>query len=340
MKKYGLLSLFFLVGATIAFRASAQDQQSDDGHEEIIIRKKGSFPQKLDIQLNGNQVTINGKKPEDVKGNIEVIRRKSSDQDDNSDHSRGSARSFHGFPRGMHMFGDDSDAFGGDSNKALLGVLTIPSDSAGGARIAEVERGTPADSAGLAKNDVITKIGTQDIHSAEDLSNAIGQYKPGDVITVTYQRGGTDHETDVALGRNDNGGGNAMVMPFDHYSFQSPFEDSDPQNFMKQFRRNHPFLSPEARERPKLGMRVEERDDHKGVTVKQVTSGSAADASGFKVGDVLTSIAGKDVSGVNDVLEALRDHRDDKSVEAKVERSGKEKTLQVEIPGMHQSADL
>lgn len=345
MRKYGLLSMLFLAGALFAFRAGAQDQQSDDGREEIIIRKKGDFPQKLDIQLNGDQVTINGKKPEDVEGNITVIRRKSSEDSERSFSFGGAPRAWSfrgGNPhQGMSMFGGGS-MFGGNSNKALLGVLTIPSDSSHGARIEEVEKGTPADSVGLQKNDVITKVGTRDIQSAQDLTEAIGQYKPGDVTSVTYDRDGTSHEAEVQLGRNDNSGRAGMMpLPDVNDYFQSPYRESGPRNFMQRFRRNHPFLNPEAPAGgPKLGMRVEDRTDHKGVTVKNVTAGSAAEAAGFKAGDVLNSIGGKDISSVEDVLQALHDHQGDESLKATVDRDGKKKTLDVEMPGSHHSVDL
>lgn len=351
MKKYGLLSLILLAGILFASTAGAQDQQSDHGHEEIIIRKKGDFPKKLDIQLNGDQVTINGKKPEDVQGNITVIRRKSSgDSGEDFGYSRGSGRrSFGGGYPGMNMFGGGG-SMSINSNKALLGVLTIPSDSSQGARIEEVERGTPADSVGLRKNDVITKVGTRDILSAQDLTEAIGEYEPGDVVSITYNRDGASHETDVQLGRNDNAGARGMMsmpaMPRDHYYFQSPYGESGPQNFMQQFRRNHPFLNPyganpeRLNPEPRLGMRVEDRSDKKGVTVKKVTAGSAADAAGFKAGDVLIAIDGDQVSSVDDVLQALQSHQGDDTLKATVDRDGKKKTLEVEMPGRHQSADL
>lgn len=350
MKKVGLLSVCLLGGLFFAFPSTAQDNQSSqgDGNEEIVIRKKGDFPQKLDIQLNGDQVTINGKKPEDVEGNIEVIRRKSSDRERGFSF-RGPSGGFQGFGPHSGMF-DDSDMAGGNHNKALLGVLTLPSDSAEGARIEEVEKGTPADSAGLQKNDLITRIGSREIHSAQDLTEAIGQYEPGDVISVTFRRNGAEQEADVQLGRNDNSGGGMMTMPFDHrYFFQSPFGEGNPDDqgsplpdngFMQEFRRNHPFFSPGRSQAPKLGMRVEGTDDQHGVKVTEVTPGSAAEASGFKEGDVLTAIAGQDVTGIPDVVRALRAHRSDKTVEAKVERGGKEKTLQVTIPHDHPSADL
>lgn len=50
--------------------------------------------------------------------------------------------------------------------------------------------GSPAEKAGLKSGDVITKLDDNEINSANGLSTLIGQYRPGDTITVTYLRSG------------------------------------------------------------------------------------------------------------------------------------------------------
>jgi serine protease Do len=340
MKKYVLVSSLFLCSVLLASRAQSQDEQSGQQREEIIIRKKGDFPKNLTIQLNGDQVTINGKKPEDVKGNIEVIRRKSSGNEGETYGYGQSPQPFggnHGF-----SFSSPMTPFSADRNKALLGVLTVPTDSSDGAKVEEVERGTPADSAGLQKGDIIVKINDTAIHSTGDLSDAIGQYSPGDQVTVSYNRKGRMYQADVKLGRNDNGGASYGLRQF---NFQGPQGRPDMQNFMQQFRRFHPYLNPGMNNRmmtegPHLGITVEGRDDQDGVTVQKVQQGSVAAQSGFKPGDILSSLAGEKISSVDDVLNAWHEHLDDKRIQATVVRDGRQKTLTVEIPKPHQQADL
>lgn len=328
MKKYFLLSSLLLGGLLLGCRAFSQD--SSQANEEIIIRKKGDFPQQMTIRLNGDQVTINGKKPEDMKGDIEVIRRKSEG---------GENYAFAPAPSGPGSMG-----FGPaptSSNKALLGVLTLQSDSVAGAKVEEVEKGTPADSAGLKPDDIITKVDNTGISSAEDLSNAIGNYAPGDEVTITYLRDGRTMTSRVRLGRNDNGGHFALGMPFDRFHFHGPFgRPRNDQDFLKQFRKYHPFMGPEMNNGPHLGMRVEDRDDGKGITVKDVKPGSAAQKAGFKAGDILSKFGGQKIGNISDVLNALQAHADDKTVTATVIRNGKDKTLTVTIPEVHQQADL
>lgn len=345
MKKYLLLSSLLLPGLLLAFQAKSQDHSGNE-KEEIIIRKRGDFPKDVTIQLKGDQVTINGKKPEDVEGNIEVIRRKSSGSGDEEMNSFGDASPFGNMPHGFN-FSQAGPASNG--NRALLGVLTMPDDSSEGARIEEVEKGTPADSAGLQKGDVITKINDTEIHSAEELTKAVGKYDPGDQVKVTYLRNKRTYSADVRLGKNDNNSLHYFGMGRMHDN-RFPFQGPPPmggqngmQNFMQQFRRAHPFMGGGAvirNKAPRLGMTVENNSEGNGITVKSVQSGSAAAKSGFKAGDIISKFGGKEITDIDDIQEAIGSHQDDKTVKATVIRNGKTHLLNVQMPEHHEQADL
>lgn len=341
MKKYLLISSF-LLPVLFAFPARSQDSSGNE-QEEIIIRKRGDFPKDVTIQLNGDQVKINGKKPEDVEGNIEVIRKKSSGNGSEEMDAFGENSPFGNMPRRFNFSQAPNSG-----NKALLGVLTIPDDSSDGARIEEVEKGTPADSAGLHKGDVIVKINDSKIHSAEDLTEAVGQYNPGDQVKVTYLRGQQSYTTNVKLGKNDNGNFGQFGfgrMPNNGFRFQGPMggrNGNGMQDFMQQFRRAHPFMGGPNIQAPgpRLGMTVENNSDGNGVTVKSVQSGSAADKSGFKTGDIVSKFGGQDVTDIDDILQAIQSHKNDKDVTATVIRDGKTQTLKVQMPSEQARADL
>ncbi|MEU6404110.1 trypsin-like peptidase domain-containing protein [Streptomyces sp. NPDC046985] len=74
----------------------------------------------------------------------------------------------------------------------------ITDQGAGGA--AAVERGGPADKAGLKPGDVITKLDDRVIDSGPTLIGEIWTHKPDDKVTITYKRGGQEHTTQVTLG--------------------------------------------------------------------------------------------------------------------------------------------
>ena len=87
------------------------------------------------------------------------------------------------------------------SGKAIHAYLGVAIDAnAANAKIAKVNPGTGAAKAGLKAGDVITSLDGHAIASGDDLSRGIDTYKPGDQVTVTYTRGGSQHTTTVTLG--------------------------------------------------------------------------------------------------------------------------------------------
>jgi serine protease Do len=58
----------------------------------------------------------------------------------------------------------------------------------------------PAAKAGLAVNDVITRIGDQPVGSPEDVSKLVTTHQPGDTLTLEFIHQGKPAKTDVALG--------------------------------------------------------------------------------------------------------------------------------------------
>ncbi|GGY02833.1 S1C family serine protease [Streptomyces anandii] len=91
---------------------------------------------------------------------------------------------------------------------AKIGASVSLEDSTNGAKItdqgvsgsAAVESGGPADKAGLKPGDVITKLDDRVIDSGPTLIGEIWTHKPGDKVTITYERGGKEHTTEVTLG--------------------------------------------------------------------------------------------------------------------------------------------
>ncbi|MGV9941797.1 S1C family serine protease [Streptomyces sp. NPDC003401] len=74
----------------------------------------------------------------------------------------------------------------------------ITDQGAGGA--AAVEAGGPAAKAGLKPGDVITKLDDRVIDSGPTLIGEIWTHKPGDKVTITYERDGKTRTVDLTLG--------------------------------------------------------------------------------------------------------------------------------------------
>jgi putative serine protease PepD len=68
-----------------------------------------------------------------------------------------------------------------------------------GAKVSQVDAGSAAQNAGIKTGDVITKVDDHLITSSDGLVAIIRSYRPGDRVTVTYERGGETHTVQVTL---------------------------------------------------------------------------------------------------------------------------------------------
>ncbi len=91
----------------------------------------------------------------------------------------------------------------GNSNKAYLGVALEKTDDKG-VLVDKVMDNSPAQTAGLKKGDIITKINKTSVSSISDLTKALAPFKAGDAITVTYLRDGKSITSDTILKANSH----------------------------------------------------------------------------------------------------------------------------------------
>jgi putative serine protease PepD len=88
---------------------------------------------------------------------------------------------------------------------ALLGVTTQPNADGDGVEVVEVTPGSAADNAGLEAGDVISAVDERAIEQPDDLGVAIAERRPGEEITIRYDRDGSGAETTAVLGARDTG---------------------------------------------------------------------------------------------------------------------------------------
>jgi S1-C subfamily serine protease len=90
--------------------------------------------------------------------------------------------------------------FGGNSGSTGDGNTGNTGSSASGASVASTVTNGPAQEAGLAEGDVITSLGGKTIGSANDLTNAISIYHPGDKVSIGWtDSSGQTHTATVQL---------------------------------------------------------------------------------------------------------------------------------------------
>jgi putative serine protease PepD len=85
----------------------------------------------------------------------------------------------------------------GKAEHAYLGVSLDPTGTT--AKVAGIRSGTPAAKAGLQKGDVITSFAGTPVSTSDALASAISAHKPGDSVSITYQRDGQSHTVTLTL---------------------------------------------------------------------------------------------------------------------------------------------
>lgn len=339
MKRWILFLLSTMLGyMPQAFAQHTSDASTPKAYQEIIIRQRGQMNPNLDIHIKGGEVWINGKKYDQYSdSSLTVIERKIPLRDGNS-------YIFEQSPNPhirIYPFGDQDS---NQSSRPLLGVMTSQAEDQGGAKIEEVVRGTAADSAGLQAGDIITRVDAHLIHSPQELADVIGHYQPGDEITITYLRNHQTQTTKVRLGKQESNpvdlfGINPspdFPMPNmrSYRNFSMPYPDFHGFNFPD----IHPFLSENPS--PKLGLTIEDTEGNNGVKVLKVQPDMPAAKAGVKAGDLITAMGGQQIRNVNDMVQALHNYQNSRSVTLKIKRDNQTHTLTLTLPHTLRKMDL
>lgn len=287
--------------------------------EEIIIKKNDNSPSKMIIEVDSNQITINGKPVSDFNGDVIVLKRNFLGGDNNS----------------LFSAGPDVNIFK-SSNKAFLGVLTAKGDK--GAIIKNVINESSAKKAGLEEGDIITKFGSKDITSPGDLRDAVSAYEPGNEVSVTYLRSGNEKITQIKLGKAPNNGPVTYNMDslrnsmnrFNNgrggYGFGMPRLPEDHYNFFNR--------------QPHLGLKIEDTKDNQGAKVLEVQKDSPAEKAGIKAGDVITEMNGQKINNVDEVKSHLQQSDNKVDYKMKARRGDAEIDFDVHISKILKSVNV
>jgi putative serine protease PepD len=92
---------------------------------------------------------------------------------------------------------------GGKVSHAYLGVQSTDGSN-GGAQVAQVTGGSPAEQGGLRQGDNITSIDGKAVQSSSALSAIVDGHKPGDTVQLKITRNGSEKTLDVKLGQRPN----------------------------------------------------------------------------------------------------------------------------------------
>ncbi len=196
-----------------------------------------------------------------------------------------------------------------------------------GALITDVARGSPAETAGLKDEDIITKFGDREITDADDVRSLVRGTAPGSSVTVVFLRKGEKRSATVKIGRMPK----AMAAPL-------PLLPA-PRTRIYRFDDPPPTGLTLRTLRKQLG-KYFQAPDGRGVLVEEVEEESDAAAAGFRAGDVITRIGGEQVEEVRDVRRALRNADAGDTLHVEVLRRGSPTMLTLTLPERTEEMDF
>jgi len=239
----------------------------------------------------------------------------------------------------------------------FLGVLTekVPE----GARVVEVTKESAAEKAGLQKDDIITKVGEENITDPAKLAEIIGSKKPKEQVKLYYTRDKKKANALVTLGERrsikktitmkgspdmgkvftlPNTQGNPMEKMIIIEDGKGGRDFSAPgRNYELRLDNQQEYASPNQR---KLGLRIQDLEEGEGVKVIDIEKESAAERAGLQKGDILVSIGGVKVANTDDARQELRPSPSKNGYTIKAKRAGKEMTFDIKYPKKIKTLDL
>ena len=337
MKKTIITLSAALAITTFAF-AQEEKKPTENKKEtsEIIIRKDGEKETKITVQIDGDNIMVNGKPMVEFNDDgVKIIKRKMMIAD--------------GSPLMLDGDLDINENFNFSDEKtdsiAFLGVSTEKSEK--GAKVISLTKESPAEKAGLLENDIITKINSQKVEDPESLYKAVTANKPNEEVKITYLRNGKEKTTKATLKLKVQTDRKVIVMknmsgnrrPLGRPGFPPPpFGENDE----IRIEGNGTFGDPESEGMPfrfnsfppkqKLGVKIQDTEEGNGVKVIDVAENSVAEKAGVMKDDIVTEISGQKINNTDDIRALLSEDDKRESFKIKLKRNGKEMEFEVKPP--------
>jgi C-terminal processing protease CtpA/Prc len=180
-----------------------------------------------------------------------------------------------------------------------------------GVGVTQVVKDSPAEKAGLKKDDVILRFDGESVTSARKLSRLVNESSPDQTVRITISRGGAEQEISATLSRQSMK--NLMDAQIRDDVFKSIEKDwpqikSGDGNFVFNFGANRRIgVSTQTLTR-QLADYFGAKDG--GLLITSVNENSPAAKAGLRAGDVITSVDGEKVNSSGDIVRAINKKED------------------------------
>ena len=186
----------------------------------------------------------------------------------------------------------------GDITPTLKEALDLT--TLNGALVSDVVDGSPAEKAGLKRDDVIVAFNGGDVLDASDIRNAVGLIEPGERADITYLRDGKRRTTRIE------------IEAFDEEEDESGVVSTEEDDLTSES-----FSGAELTDIPED---LDLRGGDEGVYVSAVERGSKAQRAGLRRGDVIRAVNKQDIVDLDDFEDAI--DGEDGPFALSVERNG------------------
>ncbi|HWF88389.1 MAG TPA: PDZ domain-containing protein [Pyrinomonadaceae bacterium] len=190
-----------------------------------------------------------------------------------------------------------------------------------GVGVTQVIKDSPAEKAGLRKDDVILRLDGENVSSVRKLNRLVSEMAPDQSVKVSFSRGGAEQEVTATIGKRTNQSFANDVLPGGTRLWK--WEGMDPKTFKWEgplmnrgdlFGKNGDLWIGLGNGR-RIGVSTMELTKQladyfgiaggKGVLVTSVTDDGPAAKAGVRAGDVITAIDGEAVDSPGDISRAI-----------------------------------
>ena len=208
-----------------------------------------------------------------------------------------------------------------------------------GVGVTQVIKDSPAEKAGLRKDDVILRLDGENVTSVRKLNRVVSELAPDQSVRVTVSRGGAEQEITATIGKRNNSNmvgdllrGEPRIWKWEGdpktFKWEGPDRFPDNGGDMTFFLGNSRRIGVSTMELTKQLADYFGIAGGKGVLVTAVTDDGPAAKAGVRAGDVITAIDGEAVDSPGDISRAIN-RKKDGDVTLTIIRNKSQQTIRV-----------